>query len=142
MLHLIGAVPPEMTPLLAKSRSIIKRPFLEDSALQAAYLGARALVLPSEIEGFGLPAVEAYYLGTPVCFVSGTSVEEVLGVATEKGAFSLDSRTSLFTALEEVMGMSADEIHACGLELRKNYATRVVTEKMLMAFRSLHASRR
>lgn len=140
MLYLIGALPPEVAPLLVGSRTIMKRPFLEDRALQAAYLGARALILPSEIEGFGLPAVEAYYLGTPVCFVRGTSVEEVIGVATHKGAFSLESRDSLFSALGEVMAMTADEIHECGLKLREGYATHVVTEKMLMAFRSLHAN--
>ena len=142
MLYLIGALPPELAPLLADSRTIMKRPFLEDRALQAAYLSARALILPSEIEGFGLPAVEAYYLGTPVCFVKGTSVEEVIGVATHKGAFSLDSRESLFVALEEVMAMTAEEIHECGLKLREGYATHVVTEKMLGAFRSLHANGR
>ena len=140
MLYLIGALPPEVVPLLVGSRTIIKRPFLEDSALQAAYLGARALILPSEIEGFGLPAVEAYYLGTPVCFVKGTSVQEVIAVATCKGAFSLESRESLFSALSEVMAMTPDEIHDCGLKLRKGYATQVVTEKMLVAFRSLHAN--
>ena len=142
MLYLIGSLPPEVAPLLAGSRTIMKRPFLEDSALQAAYLGARALILPSEIEGFGLPAVEAYYLGTPVCFVKGTSVEEIIGVATDKGAFSLDSRDSLFSALDEVMAMTPDEIHECGLKLREGYATQVVTQKMLMAFRSLHANGR
>ena len=140
MLYLIGALPPEVAPLLVGSRTVLKRPFLEDSALQAAYLGARALILPSEIEGFGLPAVEAYYLGTPVCFVRGTSVEEVIGVATHKGGFSLESRESLFSALGEVMAMTADEIHECGLKLREGYATQVVTEKMLVAFRSLHAN--
>lgn len=140
MLHLIGTTPPEVASMVADSRSILKRPFLEDRALQAAYQGARALILPSEIEGFGLPAVEAYYLGTPVCFVKGTSVEEVLAVATHKGAFSLNSRDSLFSALDEVMAMTADEIHECGLKLRQGYATRVVTEKMLVAFRSLHAN--
>jgi len=138
MLHLIGATPPEVTSFLVGSRTITKRPFLEDSALQAAYLGARALILPSEIEGFGLPALEAYYLGTPVCFVKGTSVEEVLGVATDKGGFSLNSRDSLFSALTEVMTMTPHEIHECGLKLREGYATQVVTEKMLAAFRSLH----
>jgi glycosyltransferase involved in cell wall biosynthesis len=137
MLHLIGALPPEVTPLLATSRSIMKRPFLEDSALQAAYLGARALILPSEIEGFGLPALEAYYLGTPVCYVKNTSVEEVLGVATHKGAFSLSSRESLFAALEEVMAMTSEEVRDCGLKLRESYATPVVTGKMIAAFQGV-----
>jgi glycosyltransferase involved in cell wall biosynthesis len=134
MLQLIGKVPPEVQPLLSSSRSIMKRPFLEDQALQAAYRGARALILPSEIEGFGLPALEAYYLGTPVCFVKDTSVEEVLAVATGKGSFRLDSPDSLFSALEEVMAMTADEIRACGLKLRGTYASDKVCERMVKVF--------
>lgn len=134
MLHLIGAVPPEIQGLLAKSRTISKRPFLEDEALQAAYTGARALILPSEIEGFGLPALESYYLGTPVCFVKGTSVEEVLGVATDKGSFTLESSESLFTALDEIMSMPAEEVRACGLKLREAYASKKVAKRMVEVF--------
>lgn len=136
-LHLIGTVPPEVLPLLASSRSILKRPFLEDAALQASYLAARALILSSEIEGFGLPALEAYYLGTPVCYVKGTSVEEILGVATSKGGFSLESADSLFTAMDEVMQMSAEDVHACGLKLRETYTAEKVAAKMVEAFRSV-----
>lgn len=141
MLHLIGTVPPEVSPLLASSRSIVKRPFLEDSALQAAYMEARALILPSEIEGFGLPALEAYYLGTPVCFVGGTSVEEVLGVATAKGVFSLESRDSLFTALDEVMEMSPEEIHSCGVALRQVYSARNVVDRIIRVFEQVGSTR-
>ena len=136
-LHLIGTVPPAVRELLENSQRIVKRPFLEDADLQAAYLGARALILPSEIEGFGLPALEAYYLGTPVCFVAGTSVEEILGVATGKGRFSLERADSLFAALEEVMQMSAQEVHACGLKLRTTYAAAKVADKMVAAFEAV-----
>ncbi len=93
---------------------------------------------PDVLDGGGEFVVEAYYLGTPVCFVAGTSVEEVIGVATYKGAFCLGSRESLFSALDEVLAMTAEEIHECGIKLREGYATQVVTKKMLMAFRSLH----
>jgi len=134
MLHLIGTVPPEVELLLASARTIVKQPFLEESALQAAYRGARALMLPSEIEGFGLPALEAYYLGTPACYVKHTSVEEILGVATRKGGFTLDSAASLFSALDEVMAMSPDEIHAIGLQLREAYAATKVAERMISVF--------
>ncbi len=140
MLHLIGTLPPEVAPLLAGSRTILKRPFLDDGTLQAAYLGARALILPSEIEGFGLPALEAYYLGTPVCFVQGTSVEEVIGVATRKGGFSLDSRESLFSALGEVMAMGVEEVRECGMNLRGTYAADKVAARMLQVFRSMAAN--
>jgi glycosyltransferase involved in cell wall biosynthesis len=133
-LHLIGSVPVEVMPLLASARSIVKRPFLEESALQDAYLKANALILPSEIEGFGLPALEAYYLGTPVCYVKGTSVEEILGVATSKGGFDLQESQSLFNALEEVMAMSADEVQVCGLQLRQTYAAQKVAQRMIEVF--------
>ncbi len=138
-MHLIGTVPPEVAPLLANSRCIVKRPFLEDGALQTAYLSASALILPSEIEGFGLPALEAYYLGTPVCFMKGTSVEEILSCATDKGGFSLDSADSLFSALDEVMRMSPEEVRECGLKLRETYAAQKVAEKMVKVFREVNA---
>lgn len=137
LLHLIGTVPPEVVSLLASSRMIVKRPFLEDSALQVAYLRAKALILPSEIEGFGLPAVEAYYLGTPVCYVKGTSVEEVLGVATVKGGFSLDDAESLFEALDEVLAMTAEEVWECGMKLREMYAAAKVAERMMQVFQDV-----
>lgn len=137
MLHLIGTVPAEVYPLLADSHSIVKSPFLEDHALQDAYRRARALVLPSEIEGFGLPALEAYYLGTPVCFVKGTSVEEVLSVATHKGGFHLDDASSLHTALGEVMDMTPEEIHTCGMVLRETYAADKVAARMMEVFQEV-----
>ena len=133
-LHLIGNVPPVVMPLLASAKSIVKRPFLDEAALQDAYLKASALVLPSEIEGFGLPALEAYYLGTPVCYVEGTSVEEILSVATRKGGFNLQDPQSLFNALDEVMSMSADEVQACGIQLRQTYAAQKVAQRMIEVF--------
>ena len=86
-LHLIGTIPPEVKDLVDSSEMLVARPFLEDKELQSTYRQAKALVLASEIEGFGLPALEAYYLGTPVCFVRGTSVGEILAPATQTGGF-------------------------------------------------------
>lgn len=139
-LHLIGTLPAESVPLVAGAKTLFKRPFLEDSELREAYTAARALILPSEIEGFGLPALEAYYLGTPVCHVEGTSVGEVLSVATSKGRFSLDQPESLFAALDEVMAMSPDEIYQCGIALREAYAADKVANRMVEAFRKLGSS--
>ena len=137
MLHLIGTVPMEVESLLASSHSIVKSPFLEEGALQSAYRSARALILPSEIEGFGLPALEAYYLGTPVCFVKGTSVEEILSVATDKGGFSLESEDSLFAALDEVMKMSVEDVRECGMKLRETYAAEKVAARMMEVFEEM-----
>jgi hypothetical protein len=50
-----------------------------DEDLAAIYSGAHALVLTSENEGFGLPAVEALACGTPVAACEAPAVREVLG---------------------------------------------------------------
>jgi glycosyltransferase involved in cell wall biosynthesis len=50
-----------------------------DEELAALYSGAHALVLPSDHEGFGLPAVEALACGTPVVACEVPALREVLG---------------------------------------------------------------
>ena len=49
-----------------------------DEDLAAIYSGAHALVLTSENEGFGLPAVEALACGTPVAACEAPALREVL----------------------------------------------------------------
>jgi glycosyltransferase involved in cell wall biosynthesis len=134
-LHVVGNMPPEVADVAGSCPLITKLPFLDDAALRSQFEAARALVFPSEIEGFGLPAVEAYYLGTPVCFTTGTSIEEVVGAAGRRGGFDLDDPASLFDALDDVLRLSAGEVHASGLILRKKYAARVVVDTMVSAFR-------
>lgn len=57
---------------------------VSDDELAALYTGAHALVLASEEEGFGLPAVEALACGTPVAACEAPALREVLG---ERAAF-------------------------------------------------------
>ena len=53
--------------------------FVPDDDLAAIYSGARALVFPSDDEGFGLPTVEALACGTPVVACDLPALREVLG---------------------------------------------------------------
>jgi len=52
--------------------------YVPDEDLAAIYSGAHALVLSSEDEGFGLPAVEALACGTPVVACEVPALREVL----------------------------------------------------------------
>lgn len=53
--------------------------YVPDDHLAAIYSGARALVFPSDDEGFGLPTIEALACGTPVVATDLPVLREVLG---------------------------------------------------------------
>jgi glycosyltransferase involved in cell wall biosynthesis len=73
-----------------------------DEALVRLYQAAEALVLPSLVEGFGLPAIESVACGTPAVVTSESPLGELLGTA----ALVVDprSRGSLVAALRTMAG--------------------------------------
>lgn len=58
-------------------------PFVHSELLPEVYASAEMLVLPSFLEGFGLPVVEAMACGTPVVCSRASSLPEVAGNAAE-----------------------------------------------------------
>jgi glycosyltransferase involved in cell wall biosynthesis len=58
-------------------------PYLSEPELQRLYRKAKALLIPSLMEGFGIPVLEAMASGTPVISSSATSLPEVGGAAPE-----------------------------------------------------------
>lgn len=74
--------------------------FVPDEQLRHLHSGAIALVLPSECEGFGLPAVEAAACGAPVIATTESPLPEILaggGMFVPPGAVDL-----LFDALDHL----------------------------------------
>lgn len=74
---------------------------VSDDDLAAIYTGARALVFPSDDEGFGLPTVEALACGTPVVACDLPALREVLA----------DRAT--FVAQDDLPGLVLAAEHAC-----------------------------
>lgn len=71
----------EMQPLKATFRNIRRIDYLPRSLLLPLVQGAKAVAFPSLYEGFGLPALEAMMLGTPVLTTNTSSLPEVVGDA-------------------------------------------------------------
>jgi glycosyltransferase involved in cell wall biosynthesis len=71
-------------PWAHELRDVILTGEVSDEQLAAIYTAAHALVMASEDEGFGLPAVEALACGTPVAACEVPALREVLG---ERAAF-------------------------------------------------------
>ena len=74
---------------------------LADTELRALIRGAAVFVVPSLVEGFGLPVLEAMALGTPVVVSDTPALREVAGDA----ALALNPRqpASLAAALTRVL---------------------------------------
>jgi len=82
---------------------------IPDAALAEELARARALVFLSEMEGFGLPFVEAWLSGTPVCFRDAHALAEI--GAGFPGAWDGASAASFGRAMDQVLTLSPAEIN-------------------------------
>lgn len=79
---------------LEPGRDVIFVDEVDDTQLAALYAASDLFVTASQYEGFGLPAVEALAMGTPVVATQCASHVEILGGAAMLAAPNLDSMTS------------------------------------------------
>jgi glycosyltransferase involved in cell wall biosynthesis len=77
-------------------------PYLSESQLQDLYRRSRAVLVPSLMEGFGIPVLEAMASGTPVIASDATSLPEVGGPAASY--FNPHDVADMAATLRRVLG--------------------------------------
>ena len=147
-LVLAGAPAPHEQELraLATSLGVAERvrfvDWVSDDELRALYQAARAFVLPSFIEGFGLPVLEAMQQGTPVACSSLSALPEVAGDAAL--LFDPVNQQAVTDAVRRVLGdeQLRSELVAAGHERVREFTWRRSAELTLDAYRRALAARR
>jgi glycosyltransferase involved in cell wall biosynthesis len=135
-LELVGSLSEADNAVARDLKSVRISRSLAQPELNDRLARARALILPSEIEGFGLPALEGYAAGTLVVYVTGTTVEEILGAGTP-GAFSLNSFESFRAALEEVRLMDGKTIDDKRRQLQERFSWAKCADETVAGYKSL-----
>jgi glycosyltransferase involved in cell wall biosynthesis len=114
-------------------------PHAAHAILPQVYAGADLMVMPSFIEGFGLPVLEAMACGTPVVCSRAASLPEVAGDAAEY--FEPTSVEDLAAAMEGVLSSTERqaELRRRGLERVKLFSWEECARRHCEVYRNLLA---
>jgi glycosyltransferase involved in cell wall biosynthesis len=112
-------------------------PYVAQELLPKVYAGADLLVMPSTIEGFGLPVLEAMASGTPVVCSRAASLPEVAGDAALY--FDPASAEELAEKIEKVLSSRdlQESLRAKGLERAKQFTWEKSTRKHVELYQRL-----
>ena len=129
----------EMNRLLSRreiKQRVIVVPFVSDAELLALYAHARMLLFVSHYEGFGLPALEAMCMGTPVLASTAAAVREITG----DGALQVDA-TSHAAMVDGIRTLDGDgalrkDLRARGMRRAQDFSWKKCAKLTLAAYRS------
>lgn len=115
--------------------------FLSDEHLVELLNVATVLVLPSLMEGFGLPAVEAAACGCPVIATTASPLPELLPGA---GLFIEPNRQELETSLTAILGSETlrDKMREAGLAAANRLTWRAAAQQLLDVINQIAAEPR
>ena len=97
------------------------------------YRGARAVLFPSLYEGFGLPALEAMLLGTPVITSNTASMPEVVGDA----AVTIDPY-DISALVQAIQAVDRDEVPRAGWPMPGRSGRRCQPERYAVRLAALY----
>lgn len=108
-----------------------------DAQMTSLYRHALCFVFPSHYEGFGIPILEAFHNGCPVCLSNASCFPEVAGDAAI--FFNPNDAQSMQDTLKEVLASSAlrDELRNKGLLRSKDFSLERMVEQTCNVYRKL-----
>jgi glycosyltransferase involved in cell wall biosynthesis len=122
------------TEELCEAQPITRVPVALSAAdLSQLLASARALVFGSTYEGFGLPPVEAYSLGTPATYVEVGAMREIM--AGFPGGHE-QTYASFAVALDTVLRLRDAELGALQSQMQQRYDWRDVALRTLDVYRA------
>lgn len=146
-LVIAGRAPREATPLLARiaepplAGRVRALGYVSDGEREKLYAGARALILPSLDEGFGLPVLEAMSAGVPVVASDRGALPEVVG--TGGILFDPTRPADLAAALAPLIADDAvaERWGAAGLERARAFTWSAAAHTLRLAYTEAVARR-
>lgn len=114
------------------ARVHFRGPF-DDADLPRLYARAAAVVFPSRIEGFGIPALEAQRAGCPLAIASTPALVEVAGRETPR--FEADDPADCARAIREALASTK-----CALARVRQYASERTWDDAAVRWRESFAS--
>jgi alpha-1,3-rhamnosyl/mannosyltransferase len=129
----LGWLPPEVAsgPVPVEHRPAP----LEGAALSELLGDSRLLLYPSSYEGFGLPPIEAYALGTPCVYRSTEASEEVM--ADVPGAYAAEVDDAFRAALREALALDDVALGQLAESMWERFDWAVVAERVAAALRAI-----
>lgn len=112
-LHVVGVDEAERARLQRARElppNVVLHPYLPAHEFERLFNSASCVVFPSTCEGFGLPVVEAFYLGKPVVISSDPALTEVAG--GHAIAVSEPSADAIAAAVDAAISSPAERISA------------------------------
>jgi glycosyltransferase involved in cell wall biosynthesis len=112
-------------------------PFVHEAALPRLYQRAAAVLYPTLYEGFGLPAIEAQAVGTPVIFGDIGSLSELKGPAAH--VVPLHDKAAWVTTVAALLQARREcpHPHEAARQWARQFSWDLYVERMLAVYRTV-----